>query len=315
MQKSLSRFVSRALVILSDMEKNESTTGWKIVLMVIVMMIIFLLLIMTFFYYAFYQMKNFGVFSLIKDGNTYGSATQNIDSPPSTEFSQPTSVSMTTPSLVPTPKQISKETLASIPSSPTLSPVISPKQSTTPLFIPPATPVTTPTVLPLIDSFETGLVSWQSTGDVTFIQQKINPSSLSSPHHGQNMIRIGREKNEGNSLSQNNLYKQLPIGTKKVRFWYSVFSYDYQGFDDPAFIVQIDGKIVLQKTAAEVDKDHSQTKIEKLDSTGWRESVLEVQPVQREGVYLVFQAGNDELNLSETQQHQSWVYLDSILFE
>ncbi len=169
--------------------------------------------------------------------------------------------------------------------------------------------------LPFADRFEQGINNWYFSGDVYLIDQLLNPDLLVKSTH-QFFVRIGRPNNPGLPLSKNQFSRNLPANARKISFTYNFYSYDYVGFDDPAFTVSIDTNLLFQLKAADLDQDSPQTTAEHLDSTGWKTVQLDVSTFSKtSNSQLIFQSGNDELNLPSPNEHQSWVYLAEVTIE
>lgn len=237
-------------------------------------------------------------------GSTLG-ATNEI-SPVSSPVSTTSPSTTSTPAPTPTPTR-----------SPTTSFFSSPVPASSAPVQPSPSPISfTLPALPIFDSFENGVSSWQSTGEVQLVSIGKTASGSVKPFVGKLMMQIGTPKNPGKPLSANQLRRWLPAKTHHLQFAYNFFSADYQGFDDPGFTVSINDQVILRKSAADVDRELPQTPLEELDSTGWQTVDLDLSKytVDQQTI-LTFRAGNDELNLPSQMEHQSWVYLDSIKIE
>ncbi len=272
-------------------EENTQELSWKVVFVIIAVVLI-ASLFLTYLFFKLLQDKRVQLpeFPQIPAvlGTTQSSTSPSPNTIQPTPVVSPSPTSQATASLT---QQLQSQPSLPWPSSPTLA-------------------------LPITDSFENGLGSWTASGDVFLIDQLKNPDSFSKPFSGTHMVRIGRPSNQGFPISQNKLQIPLPVNSRKLSFAYRFFSYDYQGFDSPGFSVLIDDQHLFDISAAEIDKDSTQTDQEKLDSTTWLQKTIELSQFSSEKeIRLTFEAGNDEVNIPTQQEHQSWVYLDSIKIE
>lgn len=289
-------------------QEITSELTWKVTFLVILLVLIFGLSFLFFFLHIA-KLKNFQINDLPKTPkipNILGSKdTQPKTTPNAVTSPTPALTSASTPDSKPRsspalPTQSRSEISESTPGS---------QNSRTP-------PNSTQLTLPFTDSFESGLGNWSAIGDVMVINQGKNPEEYTKPLNGVQMVRIGRPTNQGYPISHNQLLFQLPQKAHKLTFFYNFFSYDYQGFDDPGFQVTVDGFQVYTQSASIIDTQNSQSSNEVLDTTHWHEKTIEIsQFTFDKAVELVFEAGNDELNLATESNHQSWVYLDSIKIE
>ncbi len=288
------------------MKDSQSITWQTVVTIIGTVLIASLLILFVFFYWVYLPSVKSPSPNSKKSGDVLGSSD---------------SVASASPSSSP---QLSATPTSSFPISspyPSLVPSATPANSVSPTPLPSTdpppslTPSQSQTVIPFTDSFESGLSSWTTSGDVVLINQSENADIFTKPYAGKNMVRIGRPTNEGNPLSQNVLKGVIPKGTKTITFYYQLFSYDYEGFDSPAFTVSISNKVLFQQSADEIDLDDKQTTIEHLNNSGWKKQIISVPNDLGNNSTIEFKAGNDEQNLSYSQPHQSWVYVDSILFD
>ncbi|MBD3279447.1 MAG: hypothetical protein GF390_01920 [Candidatus Pacebacteria bacterium] len=146
-------------------------------------------------------------------------------------------------------------------------------------------------------SFEQDLLGWQTTGQV----QVVTPDQTSTAHPvplvGQKMVQLSA-LNSNQSLLNNTLSQQLANDQPlyNLSFWYYLLSEEAAlGFDEPAFIVQVNGQLVYQVWAQDLAKP------------GWQQVILNLTDLDARQAQLQFAAGN-----TGDQLFAPVVYLDQI---
>lgn len=154
--------------------------------------------------------------------------------------------------------------------------------------------------------FESNLDNWQSTGEVKVMR-------LENEHYAYDsgMVRLGwPEENPyfpGDFIDTHAIEQTFELDSRTphaLSFFFNVATYEHlKAFDDPAFVVFINNKMVYQHSAYEVFKNASN---DSLEMTGWQRMIIPL-PEDETDFTVRFQAGNtgDELR-------QSFVYLDRI---
>jgi hypothetical protein len=157
-------------------------------------------------------------------------------------------------------------------------------------------------------SFESGLANWNVTGDVTLMAA---PDAFTSPQDGAQMVKIGRDTNEGNPTAVNILTQEIPAGVRTLGFYYNMFTYDVDGLDEPGFMVYVNNELVYQRWASEIDLDGPNGD-PNVDNTGWEYVGLDLSRYPAgTTLSLAFYAGNGTDNISSGLPHQTWVYVDN----
>jgi len=84
-------------------------------------------------------------------------------------------------------------------------------------------------------------------------------------------------------------------------FWYNVYTWDYEPWDDPGFEIQINGQSILSLDADDIDQGPN------LDSTGWTLFSYDLTNYQGSTLDLAIYAGN-----TGDSSVQTWAYIDSL---
>jgi len=93
-------------------------------------------------------------------------------------------------------------------------------------------------------------------------------------------------------------------GMKALKLWYNFYTWDYEGWDEPGFEIQINGDPVLSIWAKDIDTSGDWTT---LDSTGWQLFTYDLTGYNEDTLELTIYAGN-----TGDEVLQSWVYIDKV---
>lgn len=151
--------------------------------------------------------------------------------------------------------------------------------------------------------FETGdLTGWTATGSVQVISSDTisNPETTITPSQGNWMIRIGNPDNPGNWLWENRLIASFESGAKNLSLSYNFFSRDFNPFDQPGFLIRLNGQEIFRLNNLESDGTTALT-------TGWQEFYYDLTNHNDSKINLSLYAGN-----TADKNNQSWVYVDKI---
>jgi hypothetical protein len=142
--------------------------------------------------------------------------------------------------------------------------------------------------------FESGsLDNWSTTGDAEIVSS----DSGINPYSGLKMVRIGKPEyfnDEGNYVWENKLVYIFDSGPKNLSFYYNYQTLDSSPSDNPGFLVRLNGKTILQRSASEA-------------SSGWTQFTYDLSEYSDQNLSLVFAAGNTGDKII-----QSWVYIDNV---
>ena len=112
----------------------------------------------------------------------------------------------------------------------------------------------------------------------------------------------------------NYIYQNVQLGAtdKYLNFAYNFWTYDEAPFDDPGFVVEINGKTVFSIAAGDIrDEEFGDDVLGKLDFTGWTLISIPVDqyydPDRPASIRISFNAGNTGDN-----EHPSGVFIDAV---
>lgn len=151
--------------------------------------------------------------------------------------------------------------------------------------------------------FEQGMTGWQ-TGTVVQQVTVTGPDGFNSPYEGASMARLGTPKFSGQPIGPNELYQDFVVDSPSESFVYNVFTYDYTGFDEFRFSLQ-----VVDPATGEILAAHQQGAWgsgTSLKTTGWQFVSLNLGAHMGKTVRLLFSAGGTLDTL-----YSLWAYLDS----
>ena len=92
-------------------------------------------------------------------------------------------------------------------------------------------------------------------------------------------------------------------GMSSLNLWYDFYTWDYVGYDEPGFEIQINEAPVLSINAADIDTSGDGST---LDSTGWTPFSYDLSGYAGSTLDLSIYAGNTEDSII-----QSWAYIDN----
>lgn len=149
--------------------------------------------------------------------------------------------------------------------------------------------------------FESGLNGWTTSGEVSLLEsdQFIESEPL-MPFSGSKMIRLGSQLS---SSSSHSLKKVFPR-SRNLRFSYLLATGDHLPFDNPAFVVRINGQTVYTVSALQANPAISIDS--KIRFGHWQEIQIYLGDYNSESneLELILENNNDGLR-------PSWIYLDS----
>ncbi len=107
---------------------------------------------------------------------------------------------------------------------------------------------------------------------------------------------------EGTEGYTNNWISQTVdvTGMSTLSLWYNFYTWDYTGYDEPGFEIQINGSPVLSINAADIDTTGD------LDWTGWQLFTYDLTGYAGNTLDLTVYAGN-----TVDSSYQSWAYIDN----
>ena len=126
-----------------------------------------------------------------------------------------------------------------------------------------------------------------------------------SPYNGNYMAYVGTLEDGLSEPLGNDVYdnyiSQTVTDASTISLYYNFFTWDYEYYDEPGFVIDIDGTEVLSYDAADIDYTEVW-----LDSTGWTYFSYAVDP--QESHTLTIYAGN-----TGDESVQSFVFIDLVL--
>ncbi|MCG7853819.1 MAG: PEP-CTERM sorting domain-containing protein [Methanosarcinaceae archaeon] len=161
--------------------------------------------------------------------------------------------------------------------------------------------------------FEGGFSDWTAAGN-TSVLMTANLGDGSggtvafNPYEGSNMASITYPAMAG-SIWDNYIYQDVELGEtdKYLNFAYNFWTYDEAPFDNPGFMVAINGKTVFSIAAGDIGDDT----LGNLDFTGWTLISIPVEqyydPDRPVSIMISFNAGN-----TGDDQYASGVFLDAV---
>ena len=164
--------------------------------------------------------------------------------------------------------------------------------------------------------FESDFTGWTAAGN-TSVQSVANVADLVdgsggtvtfNPYEGEKMAAI-TYPNQAGSIWNNFIYQDVDLGAndKYLNFAYNFWTYDEAPFDDPGFMVAINGKTVFSIAAGDIGDDT----LGNLDFTGWTLINIPVEqyydPGRPASIMISFNAGNTGDNLNP-----SGVFIDAV---
>lgn len=155
------------------------------------------------------------------------------------------------------------------------------------------------------------LYPWESTGEViTLNSQTITDSYPTDPltvkpYQGKQMIRLGNDQSIGSYTWENRLMGSFDPGPKTISLYYNFFTRDVSFFDDPGFLIRLNGKEIFRLNTLSPNPNDEPDGSAR--STGWKRFVYDLSDQTNEKINLSLLAGN-----TEDQFNPSWVYIDQI---
>lgn len=150
-------------------------------------------------------------------------------------------------------------------------------------------------------SFEGGLNGWTTSGEVSLLESDQLIESVSIvPLSGSKMVRLGSLTSIGSSHS----LKKVFLQPRNLRFSYLFATRDHLPFDNPAFVVRINGQIAY--TVSSLQANPAIFINSAIRSSAWNEIEFYLGDFDSELIELelVLVNASDDLR-------PSWVYLDS----
>ncbi len=154
--------------------------------------------------------------------------------------------------------------------------------------------------------FETGDLSGWTSGGQAGVQSSI-------VHEGNYAAWIGTVDFNGDDINDftgdygtqgytNNFISQTVdvSGMNSLELWYNYYTWDYSGWDEPGFEIQVNGTPMLSINAKDIDTGSG------LDSTGWKLFTYDLTNYTGTTLDLAIYAGN-----TGDDSVQSWAYIDS----
>ncbi len=137
--------------------------------------------------------------------------------------------------------------------------------------------------------FTGGLSGWTTAGDVKVATiGGTTAAQIGSP---------GYPGDLGNYVWENRLMQSFPSGAKSLLVGYNFFTNDFAGYDDPGFMVRLNGQQVFSLAAAVATAS---------GSTGWREFVYDLSNYNNP-LNLAVYSGN-----TGDTYNQSWAYIRQV---
>jgi hypothetical protein len=158
-------------------------------------------------------------------------------------------------------------------------------------------------------NFETGNTQgWVKTGHVNVLSSDTisNPDQTITAPHGNYMVRIGDPSDLGNYLWENRLMGSFTSGAKSLYLLYNFFSRDYSPYDNPGFLIRINGQEIFKVNTLAVNPT-SETD-EAARSTSWQEFYYDLSTYNDPKINLSLSSGN-----TGDKTTQSWTYVDRII--
>jgi len=151
--------------------------------------------------------------------------------------------------------------------------------------------------------FGTGdLNGWTKAGNVQVLTSDSidTPLSVITPVNSTRMVRIGNTEDMGNMVWENRLMQSFANGAKSLSVHYNFFSKEIIGYDEPGFLIRLNGQEIFRKNGLNSD---GLTAI----NTGWSDYYYDLSNQTGSSTNLALYAGNTGDNLG-----QSWVYIDKV---
>lgn len=151
-------------------------------------------------------------------------------------------------------------------------------------------------------SFEDGLAGWLTIGDVAGTSEERIGETETSPVSGTKMVRLG---SPSIPRVQSRLLQALPNQAKSLKLSYLLTTYDHLPFDNPAFLIRINGVTLFQANPLLANPANLTENI--LKNSGWRNLELDLTKFDTPYLNLEFIVSNNG-----DGQRPTWVYLDNI---
>lgn len=160
--------------------------------------------------------------------------------------------------------------------------------------------------------FESNFSGWTAVGN-TSVTSLANlgggPGTVTfTPYEGNNMAAITYPQMEG-YIWENHINQDVALGEtdKYLNFAYNFWTYDEAPFDNPGFVVEINGKTVFSIAAGDIGDGV----LGNLDFTGWTLINIPIEqyydPNRPASIMISFNAGNTGDNLNP-----SGVFIDAV---
>lgn len=141
--------------------------------------------------------------------------------------------------------------------------------------------------------FESGLDDWTVTGDAAAANVAWLDGIRFDPVSGILMASLAYNK-RSDYVWENTISQEIDLtqDDNYFGFYYNFWTYDEAPFDDPGFIVAINGKTILSKSAGDIGDGTLGT----LDYTGWKFFSIDISeyysPTRPASIMVSFAAGN-----------------------
>ena len=145
--------------------------------------------------------------------------------------------------------------------------------------------------------FESDLDAWFTSGDV----EVVSAEGEVAPVSGNRLVRLGAAKSP---YGTHRLMGILPKGAKNLSFFYRLATRDHSPFDNPTFLVRINGQTVYQTNTIEANPGSLPD--DQLRISSWRKLEFDLTAFEAEYVNLELVVSNNGDSL-----RPSWVYLDN----
>lgn len=152
-----------------------------------------------------------------------------------------------------------------------------------------------------------GLSGWDYAGNVStmYSDTLTNTNATVTAPSSAAMVRLGVPTDTSAKYSwESRIMQSFAAGAKSLSLMYNFYSRDYPNFDDPGFLIRLNGQEVFSASAYTVNP--SGYSDQKWRSTGWQTLTYDLSPYD-DMINLVLSAGN-----TGDTAYQSWAYVDKI---
>jgi len=152
-----------------------------------------------------------------------------------------------------------------------------------------------------------GLSGWDYAGNVStmYSDALTNTTATVYTPSGSSMVRLGVPTDTTPAYTwESRIMQSFAAGAKSLSLMYNYFSRDYPSFDDPGFLVRLNGQEVFSTSAYTVNP--SGYSDQKWRSTGWQTFTYDLSTYEGM-INLAVSSGN-----TDDTSYQSWAYVDKI---